>query len=110
MNPGSPVGENIGIAGPGNIERRAHPLADRVVPAALILIDVDARILPQSQLSHMSAGAITARNEGRALVLDRPQCLADILHSPDTGRIALRPNQHEVVVHDWKALQAFALG
>jgi len=34
------------------------PLADRVVPAALVLIDVDARFLPQSQLSEMGDRAI----------------------------------------------------
>ena len=48
-------------------------------------------------------------NDG-LLVLDGLERLADVLHALDAGGIALRPDQHEVVVHHRKALHALAFG
>ena len=58
----------------------------------------------------MGAGLVAARDEVGALGLDRLQRGDDVLRSLDAGRIALRPDQDEVVVHDGIALHAKAVG
>ena len=58
----------------------------------------------------MRARAVAAGNEGRALRLDRLQRLGDVGHAFDTGGVALRADQDEIVVHHWVALHARAFG
>src|SRR5262249_11954926 len=58
----------------------------------------------------MSARAVAARYEGCFSILDRPKRLRNVPHALDAGGIALRPNQHEVVVHHGKSFDAFAFG
>ncbi len=58
----------------------------------------------------MGARAIAARDEGRLFLLDRLKRPGDVLLAFDAGGIALRPDQHEIVVHHRVALHAFALG
>ena len=57
----------------------------------------------------MGAGAVAARDERRGLLFDRAQRRDDVraLHA---GGIVLRPDQHEVVVHDGIALHPEAFG
>ena len=57
----------------------------------------------------MGARSVAARDERRAFCLDRFQCGFDVL-AFDPGRIALWPDQHEVVVHHIKPLHAESLG
>src|SRR5262249_54153617 len=45
--PGATVGEHIGVGSGRSIERRAHALADLLVPGAFLLADVDAGGLPE---------------------------------------------------------------
>ena len=54
-------------------------------------------------------GPVAARDERRALGLDRLQRRDDVLHALDAGRIALRADQDEVVVHHGIALHARSL-
>jgi hypothetical protein len=58
----------------------------------------------------MSAGPVAAGDERRALRLDGGERCRDVLGSVDAGRIALRADQDEVVVHDRKALHAETVG
>src|SRR5262249_17858748 len=71
--PGAAVGEHIGVGGGGGVERRAHALADLLVPRPLLLADVDTCGLPEVEFGDMSARAVAARDEGRTLGLDRLQ-------------------------------------
>ena len=99
--PGAAVGQHIGVRGRRRVERGAHALADLAVPRALVLGDVDAGSLPEVELGGVGAGLVAARDEGRALGLDRLAAPATMSLLPlDPGRIALRPDQDEVVVHD----------
>ena len=47
MNPGATIGQRVSIAGAGGVERGTHALADRLVPGAFVLFDVDAGVLPE---------------------------------------------------------------
>ena len=76
----------------------------------LSLRDVDAGDLPEIELGGMRAGLVAARDEGGALGLDRLERGDDVLGALDAGRIALRPDQDEVVVHHRIALHAEAFG
>ncbi len=58
----------------------------------------------------MRAGLVAARNEVGALGLDRTERCDDVLRALDAGRIALRADQDEVVVHHGVALDAEAFG
>ena len=58
----------------------------------------------------MGTRTIPARYEGRLFVLDLLKRLGDVIHALDAGRIALRPDQHEIVVHHRVALHALTLG
>jgi len=58
----------------------------------------------------MRAGTIAAGDERRALVLDGLERRHDVLAAADAGRIALRTDQHEVVVHHRRALYPEAFG
>src|SRR5262249_48486356 len=68
--PGAAVGEYVGIGGGRGVERRAHALADLLVPGTFLLADVDAGGLPEVAFGDMGARAVAARDEGRALGLD----------------------------------------
>src|SRR6266496_2748905 len=57
--PRAAVGQHIGIGGGRGIERRAHPLADFLVPGAFLLADVDAGSFPEIELRDMRARAVT---------------------------------------------------
>ena len=56
----------------------------------------------------MGTRAIAPRYEGRRFGLDRFERLCNVLQIPDARRIALWPDQHEVVVHDGNALYTVA--
>ena len=58
----------------------------------------------------MGAGSIAPRDEGRLFVFDSFECLGNVPHALDAGRIALGADQHEVVVHHRVTLHAFSLG
>ena len=58
----------------------------------------------------MGAGLVAARNEVGALGPDRTKRCNDVLRSLDAGRVALRADQDEVVVHHGVALDAKAFG
>src|SRR6266550_22381 len=57
--PRAAIGEYIGVGGGGGVERRAHPLADFLVPGAFLLADVDAGSFPEIELRDMRARAVT---------------------------------------------------
>ena len=65
--------------------------------------------LPQRKLGRMRAGLVAARDERRALCLIVFSAVSMSL-PPTPRRIALRPDQHEIVVHDVEALHAKAFG
>src|SRR6516225_6079752 len=108
--PGAAVGEHVSVDGRGGVERRAHALADLLVPGTLVLADVDAGGLPERELGDMRARAVAAGNEGRALGLDRLQRLGDVGHAFDAGGIVLRSDDDKIVVHHGVALHARAFG
>ena len=56
-------------------------------------------MLPEFEFSLMRSGFVAARNERDALVFQCFECGNDILRSLNAGRIALRADQDEVVVH-----------
>ena len=58
----------------------------------------------------MRAAAVAARDERRLRGLDSAHRSEDVLAAADLGRIAFRTDQHEIVVHDRIALDAFAFG
>src|SRR5215472_6619000 len=86
------------------------PLTDLPVPRALILPDVDAGGLPKIELRDMRAGAIAARDERGALVLDDLERRHNVLAAVDAGGIVLRADQDEVVVHHWVPLYTESFG
>src|SRR5262245_61293224 len=85
--PGAAVGEHVGIGGGRGVERRAHALADLLVPGTFLLADVDAGGLPEVEFGDMGARAVAARDEGRALGLDGLQSLGGVGHTLDAGRV-----------------------
>ena len=89
---------------------RERKTSDRSTCTRGVLLDVDAGVLPKLQLSNMRAGTVAARDERRLFFLDSLECLGDVLHALDVGRIALRPDENEVVVHHREALHALTLG
>src|SRR3974377_1844834 len=108
VNPGAAVGQHIAVAGGRLVKRCVHALADRCVPGAPLVLDVDPGVLvPERELGKMSAGAVAARYERRVFVLYGLKRFRDIVHALDAGGIA---NQHKVVVHHRKSLHAFSLG
>src|SRR5262249_49836870 len=54
--------------------------------------------------------SIAAGNERCARALNCFECVEDILVAGNLRRIALRPDQDEVVVHHWKALYTLPFG
>src|SRR5262249_49318658 len=64
----------------------------------------------QRSSSAMGARAVAARDEGRALGLDDLQSLGDVGHAFDAARIALRPDQDEIVVHHGVSFAAETVG
>ena len=58
----------------------------------------------------MCARAVGARDEWRSLRLDGLQRRHDVIHALDAGRIAVRTDQNEVVVHNRIAHHAEAVG
>ena len=81
-----------------------------LVPGPLVGAgDVDAGGLPERELGGVRAGLVAARDERRALALIVFSAGDDVL-ALDAGRIALRPDQDEVVVHHRIALHAEAVG
>src|ERR1051325_9467752 len=85
--PGAAISEHIGVARARGVERRAHALTDRLVPGAVILLDLDAGRLPQCELGRMGARTVAARDESRLLGLDGFQRRLDVL-ALHAGRIA----------------------
>src|SRR5215467_4260543 len=83
--PGAAVGEHIGVGGGRGVERRAHALADLLVPGTFLLADVDAGGLPEVEFGDMGTRAVAAGDEGRALGLDRLQSLGDVGHALDAA-------------------------
>ena len=108
--PGAAVGEHIGVGGGRGVERRTHALANLLVPGTFLLADVDAGGLPEVEFGDMGARAVAARDEGRALGLDGLQSLGDVAHALDAGRIALRTDQDEIIVHHGVSLHAETVG
>ena len=58
----------------------------------------------------MGARVVAARYEGRLFVSDRLKRFRNVVHALDAGRVALRPNQHKVVVHHRKSFHALSFG
>ena len=108
--PRAAVGEHVRVHRRRRVERRPHALAGVAIPRALRLLDVDAGHLPQVELGHVRAALVAARDERRLRRLDLLQRFDDVLAAGDLRGIALRPDQHEVVVHHGEPLDAFALG
>ncbi len=109
--PCATVGQHIAVHGGRRVERRAHALPDLAIPRALVSAgDIDGGRPPQRKLRRMGAGLVAARHERRGLVPDRGQCGDDVLAALDAGRIAVRANQDEVVIHHREALHAKAVG
>src|SRR5262249_48323809 len=75
-----------------------------------IHLDVDIGRLPEVELGDVRAGAITARDKRRALLLDGLERRNNVLATVDAGGIALLSDQYEVVVHYPVALYADAIG
>src|SRR5262249_56699899 len=69
-DPGSAVGQHIGVRRRGSVERGAHALADLLVPRAFLLGDVDAGGLPELKLGGVRAGPVATRDEWCGLGLD----------------------------------------
>src|SRR5262245_41783262 len=65
--PRAAIRQDVGVRCRRRVEGRAHPLADRLVPGISAPLDVDAGGLPKVELSDVRAGAITTRDERRAL-------------------------------------------
>src|SRR4029077_9081226 len=60
------VGQHIGVSGDRPLERSVHTLADRCVPRAPVVLDIDANVLvPDPEFGEMGARAIAPRYEGR---------------------------------------------
>src|SRR5262249_30581533 len=109
--PRAAVRQHVSIAGASRIERRAHALADRFVPGAFVFLDVDPGVsVPERKLCDMGTRPISARYKWSLLLLYRLQRFGDILYAFDRGRIALRADQHKIVVHDRITLHALAFG
>jgi hypothetical protein len=74
------------------------------------LVEVDAGGLPVAQLGGVGAALVAARDEGRLGRFDRfAQAFEDVL-AGRLGRVGLGADDDEVVVHDFLALDAEALG
>src|SRR6516165_2679842 len=109
--PSATIRQHIGVGCcRRGVERRAHALPDRLVPGMPIRLDVDIGRLPEVELGDVRAGAVTARDKRRALLLDRLERRNDVLAAVDAGRITLRSDQDEVVVHHRVALYAEPIG
>src|SRR5262249_9528700 len=108
--PGAAAGENAGVGSGRGVERSAPGWADTLVPGTCLLADVDAGDLPEVEFGDMGAGAVAARDEGRALGFDGLQSLGDVGHALDAGRVALRPDQDEIVVHHGVSFDAETVG
>ena len=108
--PGAAVGEHVGVHAGRGVERRPHALTRSRDTTRPCLVEVDAGGLPQLELGDVRAALVAARGERRLRGLDLLQRLDDVLAAGDLGRIGLRPDQHEVVVHHLEALDAVALG
>ena len=65
---------------------------------------------PQIEFGHVRAAAIAARHERRLRGLDFFQRREDVLAAGDLGRIVLRADEHEVVVHHRIAFDALPFG
>jgi len=65
----------------------------------LAFVDVDSGGVPERELGHVRSAAIAARYEWRAGGLEFLQRDDDVLAAADLRRIALRADEHEVVVH-----------
>src|SRR5262249_54013620 len=76
-----------------SVERCAHALPDRLVPGMPIHLDVDIGRLPEVELGDVRAGAITARDKRRALLLDGLERRNNVLAAVDAGGIALWSDQ-----------------
>src|SRR5262245_57618481 len=59
-NPAAAIGKQISVAGGSSVERRAHALADFLVPRTFVFRDVDAGSFPEIELADMCARAIAA--------------------------------------------------
>src|SRR6516165_85084 len=104
--PGAAIRQHVGVGCRRSVERRAHALPDRLVPGMPIHLDVDIGRLPEVELGDVRAGAITARDKRRALLLDGLERRNNVLAAVDAGGIALWSDQYEVVVHHRVALYA----
>src|SRR5215470_3994039 len=108
--PGAAIRQHIGVGCRRSVERRAHALPDRLVPGMPIHLDVDIGRLPEVELGDVRAGAITARDKRRALLLDGLERRNNVLAAADAGGIALWSDQDEVVVHHRVAPYAEPIG
>src|SRR5260221_10214273 len=108
--PSATIRQHVGVGYHRSIERRAHALPDRLVPGIPIHLDVDIGRLSEVELGDVRAGAITARDKRRTLLLDRLERRNDVLAAVDAGGITLRSDQDEVVVHHRVALYAEPVG
>src|SRR5688572_9818803 len=104
------VGKNVRIHPRGGIQRGSHALARIAVPRSFFFRDLYAGCLPELELRRMRAAAIAARDEWRLRAFDLAESLECILAAPDRGRIRLRPDQHEIVVHHLQPAHAMSLG
>jgi hypothetical protein len=73
------------------------------------MFQIDARLLPVAQFGGVGAAAIAARDKRRLGGRDAPQPLENVL-AGGMGGVALRPDQHEIVVHHVQPAGTVALG
>ena len=98
--PRTSIGEDVRVHRRGGVERRAHAGSRLAVPRPLLRGDIDARFLPKSHFRGVGAALVAARDERGLSRLDLLERGGDVLPAGYFGWIALRPDQHEVVVHD----------
>src|SRR5262245_61910978 len=100
MYPCATVGKRIAAVDECFVERGSHASPDRFVPCAAMLLDVDARVpVPELEFKHVGSRVVPTRNKSCRVILDRLKRLSDVLHTFDTGRIALWSDQHKIVEH-----------
>jgi hypothetical protein len=94
----------------GSVQCGTRSLADGLVPTPSVFLDVDAYILvPEREFSHVHSRSVATRDERRLCILNRLERFGDVLHAMDASRIALRPDEDEVIVHYGKSLHPFAV-
>src|SRR6185369_1177176 len=99
-------GQGISLALGGHGDNRPHPLTSLNVPTPLRL---DTSCLPEFLLLGMGSRFVPPGYEGGPLGSDQLQGLGGGLGLGNAGRIVLRTDDNEVVVHDVPAVHAEAV-